>query len=380
MALAAADIFAAFDVTDGAQERDISPILSKAIFYDLNLLGALNVDFGSPVEDTTYRWNDDALNGDTALTDASAASNGTTVSVADGHGIHIGDLLYDTAINSTELMQVTATATGTVTVVRAHGAGAAASIADAAVLGIIRAEQEGSDIGSDRSLNPDVRTNYTQILSTYDVQISGSQLARKMATTALQDFFAHQLANRAIEMKIGMSRAFLYSEKDGASPAGSDTAYRYMDGLRAWANASGVTNASSEAISLAVLNAHNKSVVDLGVFPDTLVIGTDLVGSIAAIDATVRRLRESDRQVGYTVQEILLAQGNMVRVVVDSRVKTGDAFLFSSERVRALPLAGRAMFVLRGSDWVDASKARVLGEWTLEVRNPNAVAYLRNKT
>lgn len=125
MALAAADIFAAFDVTDGAQERDISPILSKAIFYDLNLLGALNVDFGSPVEDTTYRWNDDALNGDTALTDASAASNGTTVSVADGHGIHIGDLLYDTAINSTELMQVTATATGNVTVVRAHGAGAA---------------------------------------------------------------------------------------------------------------------------------------------------------------------------------------------------------------------------------------------------------------
>jgi hypothetical protein len=378
MALASADVFAAFDVTDGAQERDISPILSKAIYYDLNLLGSMNVDFGSPVEDVVYRWNDDQLNADTATVNGSAASDATSITLDSGHGVHIGDLLYDTAINSTELIETTATGATAVTVVRSYGSAAGASIADNAVLGIIRREQEGSDIGSDRTLNPLVRTNYTHILSTFDVKISGSQLARKMATSAMQDFLAHQLANRAIEMKINLSRAFLYSES--IADDGSDTAYRAMDGLRSFAVTSGITNASSEAISLAVLNTHNKSAVDLGVFPDTLVVGTDLVTNIAGIDASVRRLRESDKQVGYTVQEIMLAQGNMVRVVVDARVKTGDAFLFSSERVRALPLNGRAMFVLAGSDWVDAKKRRILGEWTLEVRNPNAVVYLRNKT
>src|SRR5262245_7928237 len=198
MALATADLFAAFDVTDGAQKRDISPLLSRALYYDLNLLGALNVDFGSPVNDTTYRWNDDVLNGDTVTTSASQASNSTSIAISSGHTAHIGDLLYDTALNSTEVMQITATGATAVTVTRSFNSTSASSIANAATLALIRAEQEGSNIGTDRTLNPSVRTNYTQIISTFDVLISGSQLAREMATDAMNDFLAHQLANRAI--------------------------------------------------------------------------------------------------------------------------------------------------------------------------------------
>jgi hypothetical protein len=381
MALATADLFAAFDVTDGAQDRDISPILEEAIYYDLNLLGALNVAFDSPVEDIIHYWNEEQLNSDTITLGASAASDGTALTLSSGHNtrIHPGDLLYSTTINSTEVMQVTATAADAATVTRAYNSTTAASIANAAVLAVIRAEQEGSDIGADKSLNPTVRNNHTHIFSTYDLKISGSQLARKMATNEYQDFLARQLAARAIEMKIGMTRAVLYSEKSAST--GSDTVYRTMAGVRGAINAaSGVTNASSEAISYSVLNAHNKSVVDLGVFPDTLVIGTDLVGSISGIDSTVRRLRESDKQVGYVVQEILLNQGNMVQVVVDSRVKTGDAFLLTKDKIRVRPMVGRGMFVLAGADWVDGKKRRILGEWTMEFRNPNAACYLRNKT
>lgn len=380
MALQSSSFFSSFDVTDGAQERDISPVLSKAIYYDMNFLGAVQPDFGNPVYDTTYRWNDDSLNSELVTIDGSAASNTTALTVDSGHGVHIGDKLYDTVINSTEIMEVTATAATGLTVTRAFNSTTAASIADNAVLAVIRNEQEASDIGDDRSKNPSVLTNFTHIFSTYDLKISGSQLARRMATNELQDFFAHQLANRAIEMKINMTRGLLYSEPSGTS-AGSDTVYRSMKGIRSLINNnSGVSNASSEAISYSVLNAHNKSVVDKGVFPDLLVVGTDLVGNISGIDSSVRRLRESDRQVGYTVQEILLNQGNLVQVVVDSRVKTGDAFLLSKERLKPKPLNGRGMFVIDAKDFSDGKKARVLGEWTLEMRNPEAAAYLRNKT
>lgn len=382
MALASADLFAAFDVTDGAQARDISPVLEDAIFYDLNLLGALNVDFGNPVEDVIYYWNEEQLQADTVTMSASAASTGTALAFTTNHGnrVHIGDLLYDTTINSTERMQVTATAASAATVTRGYNSTAAASIASDAVLAIIRAEQEGSGIGSDKTLNPTVRNNHTQIFAgTYDLLISGSQLARKMATNEYRDFLARQLAARAIELKIGMSRAVLYSEK--SSSVGSDSVYRTFAGAVNWIrDNSGVTNASSEALSLSVLNAHNKSVVDKGVFPDLLVIGTDLVGSVAGIDSTVRRLRESDKQVGYTVNEIMLAQGNMVQVVVDARVKTGDAFLLRREKVSPRPLVGRGMFVIAATDFTDGKKRRILGEWGLEFRNPEAAAYLRNKT
>src|SRR4051812_23480376 len=108
MALASTALFASFDVTDGAQERDISPVLQEAIYYDLNLLGSLNVQFDNPVYDTKHWWNEEALNSDTVTVSGSVASNGTTVVLSAGNGarVHIGDLLYDTVINSTEVMQV----------------------------------------------------------------------------------------------------------------------------------------------------------------------------------------------------------------------------------------------------------------------------------
>ncbi len=381
MALNAVNLFAAFDVTDGAQERDISPILEEAIYYDLNLLGALSVAFDSPVQDIIHYWNEEQLNADTVTMGASAASTDTALTLTTNHGnrTHVGDLLYDTAINSTEVMQITATAASAVTVTRTYNSTVAAAIASNAVLALIRVEQEGSDIGGDKTLNPTVRNNNTHIFSTYDLQITGSQLARKMATNEYQDFLARQLAARAIELKIGMTRAYLYSEK--SSSTGSDTVYRSMAGLRNWfRDNSGVVDSGSSAANYANLNANNQTIVNKGVFPDTLVIGTDLVGSIAGIDSSNRRLRESDTQAGYVVQEVLLNQGNMVQVVVDSRVKTGDYFLFQNSKIRCRPMNGRGMFVIAGADWVDGKKRRILAEWTQEVRNPEAGCYARNKT
>jgi len=382
MALSATSLFASFDLTAQTNELDISPVLAKALYYDLNLAGALPADLANPVTDTIHYWNEDNINADIVTVSGSVTSTATTVNVSSTHGlrVHVGDYLYNTGANQTEVFQVTAISTDALTVVRGINSTAQASIADAATLGVIRVEQEASDIGSDRSLNASVRSNYTHILSAFDIQISGSQLARKMATTEMQDFFAHQLANRAIEMKINLTRAILYSEKSAS--AGSDTVYRSMGGIRNWIrDNSGVTNSSSEALAYSVLNTHNTTSVNKGgTPPNLLVCGTDLVGSIAGIDSTVRRLRESDTQVGYTVQEILLTQGNMVQVVVDSRVNTGDCFLLVRENITPKPMDGRGMFVIAAKDFVDGRKARVLGEWTLEYRVPQTGVHLRNKT
>lgn len=380
MALDTTSFFAAFDVTDGSQERDISPILTKALLYDLNLLGAINVDFASPAEDTTHYWNDDQLNTDViTLSTASVASTGTLLTCATGHTAKVGDLLKPIVSGNQEILQVTATDTSLLTVTRTYNSTVAASLASTASLALIRAEQEGSDIGTDKSKNVLVKSNFTQIFSTFDIGITGSQLERKMATTALADFFAHQLANRAIEMKVNLSRATLYSEK--SSSAGSDTVYRTFGGLRNWSrDNSGVTNSLASALSYTILNSDNTTVAALGTFVDTLVIGTDLVGSVAGIDNSVRRLRESDTQVGYTVQEILLNQGNLVKVVVDSRVSTGDYFMFDSQKIRLIPLGSRGMFVKQAPELKDAKRARVLGEWTLEARHPSCIVNGHSKT
>lgn len=386
MALQGANAFATFNITDGAQIRDISPLLADAIYYDLHLLGNLNVDFASPATDTTHYWNEDTLNTLTfTISAVSTGAGSTSLTGTSGQGgnVHVGDLLYPVATATqpaTEVLQVTAIATDVLTVTPSYGSSVAQSYAASTVFNIVPAEQEGSDIGSDRSLSPTVRSNFTQIFAGhYDVKITGSQLARQMATQQMQDFVARQLSNRAIELKIGMTQGILYGEQSGSS--GSSTAYRTMKGVRAWIrDNSGVTDSSSAAFSYTNLNSYNKSVVDKGVFPDTLVIGTDLVGSVTGYDSGNRRLLESDRVAGYTIQQVLLNQGNTVNVVVDSRVNKGDAFLLSSERIKVVPLQGRGMFVIAAVDFTDAKKRRVLGEWTVEVRNPQAHAWLSNKT
>ena len=386
MALQSAGAFATFNVTDGAQIRDISPILSDAIYYDLHLLGNLNIDFASPATDTTHYWNEDSLNTLTFTLSAVATGAGSTSltgTSGQGGNVHVGDLLVPVATATqpaTEVLQVTAIATDVLTVSPSYGSSVAQSYVASSVFNVIPAEQEGSNINTDFSKSPTVRSNFTQIFAGhYDVEVTGSQLARQMATVQMQDFVARQLANRAIEMKIGMTGAFLYGEQSAA--AGSATAYRTLKGIRAWIrDNSGVTNNTVAALSYANLNTYNKSVVDKGVFPDTLVIGTDLVGSVTGYDSSNRRFLESDRVAGYTIQQVLLNQGNMVNVVVDPRVNVGDAFLLSNERIKCVPLQGRGMFVIAAVDFTDAKKRRVLGEWTLEFRNPQAAAWVSQKT
>ena len=380
MALSASGPFASFDVTAKSQIQDISPVLAEALYLDLDLLGkGLNVEWGEPAEDTTFVWNEEALNARTATTAASAASNGTSISLTSGHGSRfgIGDLIYDTRINSTEIIQVTDISTDTLTVSRGYNSTTAASIASGATLATFASRQEGSDIGSDKSVKPVVRENFTQILFAGDLLISRTQRNRKMATVAMD--VERQLANRAVELKFDLTRMALYGEKSSSS--GSDTVYRTCGGMRSWIrDNSGVTSSTSEAIALSVLNTHNKTAVDRGKYHDTLVVGTDLVTNLSAIDSSNRRMLESDTVAGYSIQQIRLAQGNTVNVVVDGRVNTGDAFLFSKEQVSLHPFVGSGMFVIAATDFVDGVKRRLGAEWTLRFRNPEVGVYLSNRT
>lgn len=381
MALASASPFASFDINSNTQILDISEVLAEALLLDFNFMErGIDVAMDDPAEDVTFYWNEEDLNADQCVVDnTSYASNATTINLASGHGarVHIGDLLRDTAIGSTETMQVTNVATDALTVVRAYNSTVATAITSNATLTIEPAYQEGSDIGVDKSVKPIARSNFTQIVFAGDLLITRSQLARKMATIALD--VDRQLANRAKELKRAWTRICIYGEKSGS--AGSDSAYRTTNGLRAWIrDNSGVTENTAASLTITHLNNANKSVVDKGEYVDTLLCGTDLVNSINTIDASNRRLVESESQVGYSVQRILLGQGNSVDVVVDGRVELGDLFLYPRHKLRWRPLAGGAMFIIVATDFVDGVKRRVGSEAGVECRQPQAMAYLSKKT
>jgi hypothetical protein len=380
MALASTALFASFDQTSNVNKLDISSFLNEALIYDFNLLGHIGMPMGNPVIDTTYDWHEDTLNSDILTLTISLSTTDSSITHSSSTAPHIGDLVTVTGISNlnNEVMQITAVNSATnCTVSRGYGATTAASIASAGTVALQRLEQQGSDIGTDSSTNVTVRQNYTGIIPGRDLLITGTQLARQFYAAELQDQVAHQLANRMTEWKRNFTRSLLYSVKMAAS----DTVYGSFGGLRYWIQtASGITNTTAATLALSHLNTVNDSIVDLGdQGPDTLLIGTDLVGSVNAIDASNRQLLESDRQVGYMVTRVLLGQGNAVDVVVDSRVQKGHAFMFRKGQIRPRPLSGRALFTLAGSDWVDGTKRRILGEWGLEVRQPQSMGWLYSK-
>lgn len=382
MAIPTVSAFASYDQTANVNKLDISSFLSEALLYDFHLLGHIGMDPNSdPITDTIYYWLEDALNSDTLTLSISLGTTDTSMTYTASTAPHVGDFVTVTGVtnNNKEVAQITAVNSSTnSTISRGFAATTAASIATAGTVVLQRAAQEMSDIDTDASVNPTVRTSYTQIIPGRDLQVSGSQLARNMAASAMQDQVAHQLENRLKEWKRSFTRSLIYSRTSGPR---SDTALSYFGGLADWVtNGSGQTYTTAGALALTQLNSVNTTIVDLGTEgPDTLLIGTGLVGSVNAIDATNRQLLESDKQVGYMVTRVLLGQGNAVDVVVDNRVNTGHAFLFRKGQVTPRPLNGRALFTLAGSDWVDGVKRRILGEWGVEIRQPQTIGWFTNQ-
>lgn len=378
MALQSTSAQATFDFAGaGLLQLDINPMLEEALYFDQRLMGALArkgcIEMDNPLGDILYYWDEDALNVDSFVTAASVASNGTTITASTGQGarVHIGDILINEATGSLEKIEVTAVSSDTITVVRGLNSTTTAAIASGATLNIMRSEQEMSDIGSDRSVVPTPRVGYTQIFAgAYDLLISGSQLARRtIAASALQDQVAHQLANRMIEFKIGLSRAVLYAPLIGP---GSDTAYRRMGSLDYWINNGGGTvTAVSGALNATPINAANTALVLLGGEPDILAAQPSLAASLAGIDSSNRRMLESETRVGSFVQYVRTFQGNELEVVLDNRLITGDAFVLQSDKIHVKPYSDRGMFVIAAVDFADGRKRRLLGEWGLEVHNPS---------
>jgi hypothetical protein len=381
MALSTVSAFGSFDQSANVNTLDISSFLSEALIYDFSLLGALNVDLNDPVDDIIHYWQEDSLNSELLTLAISLSTSASSLTISSSTAPHVGDYIIaqNGGLNgNSEVMQVTTVNSATSVSVSRGFNSTAASVPNGGTMVLMRAEQEFSDISTDASVNPTVRSNYTHIVPGRDLQISGSQLARNMATTAFQNQVAHQLENRMKEWKRDFTRILLYSERIGP---GSDTQYRTMGGLRYWIrSSSGQTESTSGALSQTYLNTVNKLIVDQGEYPDLLVVGTDLVNSITGFEASNRRLLESDRKVGHVVNYVTLAQGNEVEVVVDTRVSNGDAFLICKDKFKARPLRGRAMITIAGQDWLDGKKRRILGEWGCEVRNPSVHGWLSNKT
>jgi len=387
MALSSTDFLASFDITDKTQEYDISPILLAALMMDTGLLGV--IPMGSPAQDTTHYWTEIALNAGQVTVDGTGYNSAATaITLASGMGARLrgGELLKNLssipASGLPEVAQVTAVTAGSdaITVSRAYGGTTAVTVTFTAngVLDIVSSPlQEASDIQGDVTTVPSSANNFTQIFER-SIKISRNQMKRPMASVA--DMLVQSIHDRTMELKRELEKTLWHSRKSAS--AGSDTVYRTMQGILQSLVGSNFNTVFSYNTGTTNFCAVIKGIVDAGAADDQsrLVLAgpTNIRQKVSAFDASNRRLVESDRRAGYYVEQVVSDLGVVVDVITSNYLGTVSPFTFAVldvGRIKLCPFQDDAFKLMAAQDWVDGVKRRILGEFTVEVRNATTAHY-----
>lgn len=369
MGLSTAAEWATFDDTNAVQ-LDISDVLSAILLVDDNFLASI-----SPAKramDITHYWIEDSLISNTVSQAAGETALNTTettlvLATDQGARIRVGALLRDTAAGKNELMQVTAVSTDTLTLTRGFGSSDGETHAAAATFRIVaQPKQQGADTQNSTSSAKTRRTNRTAIFER-GLFLSGSYIARPMVTP--QDHVKWDIHKKVLELRREMSTSVYDSF---VSATASDTVYQSMQGIKEWLFATSGANlknpSSAEALSPGILEEMANDVWEDGGVVNAAVSHLKQTNKISSFYKESIRYAPNDRTRGSFVNKIILGNGMELSVVTNHWVAQHELCLLDMSKIFWVPF--RDLVVKPVAATGDADKYQMIGEYTLELRNP----------
>ncbi len=321
-----------------------------------------------------HEWLEDVIEPTIDALDGAVLDTDLTIDVDNGSKFAVGDILafdgYD------EVVRVTAITDDALTVSRAYGGTSAVGMADDTVVRVVsRPRSEGSDPGFDAVAEPSSEFNFTQIFDRTAKVSKSAVAAEHLAIDDLVDFHVkHHLELLQIEMNAAAIYGRRYANTSDASIP------RTMGGILYFLDQAGgnVIDNSAAALSAEDLNDLIEMIAADGGRPDLLVCNTIQARAISAFNAEsgsapIVRTTWSDERTGGAVYEFVgdLPLGMVERIVVDTAFPQDKIALLDSSKLALVPLRGRAFRDLPAtpSEASDYIARRIIGEYTLEVRN-----------
>jgi len=308
-----------------------------------------------------HEWNETALpvRRETVTIDDSA----TTLTVGNAYGYQIGDLIKI----DDEVLRVTALASGTtLTVVRSYGAGAAAAHTGKVAYNLGSAAAENAEAPAGTTLNSDRLYNYVQ---TFDraVDMSNDEIAQLSAE--MGNPFNAQLERITLYFWKLVANAVFKGERieDGTLKIHT------MGGIDYFMT----TNPTSAggALTLALIDAEIKQIVDSGGDPDVIVMGTKQKQKLDALDTTAVRIGKRERLGGS--QDVQTWQSGIldhtVDVIVDHTIPDDELYILDTSKLELTPLVnnginGRLSVEDATTPGRDGKKKVLRAKYTLVVR------------
>ncbi|RLC65507.1 MAG: hypothetical protein DRI01_00675 [Chloroflexi bacterium] len=333
---------------------------------------------GKPATHYKHEWLNevlepvaDALNGAIADTDTSAV-------VDDSTKFKVGDIITFNDANY-ELCKITAinTSSHTLTITRGYAGTTAAAHADNTEVRLVsRPKTEGTTADPDSIHQPTVLYNYTQIFR-QDAKIT--RTASKIKQYGINNLVNKAVSDMLTKIYWELVGAVIYS---GRYANTSDSSVpRTMGGLLWWLSQSGAikSDAGGATLTSALLNNLIAEIADAGGHPDTILCGVKQARAISKLNADassniVRMIDMNTRVTGSFVTQFQSEIPNfpIANIVVDMNMPDDKILLIDSTKLALVPLEGSAMKDFDSTPpGFDGIVRSVLGEYTLEIRNPN---------
>lgn len=374
MALAAPTQAASYNQS-GTYKLDLSPVLSAILLDDTDFLSMIGIS-GDVATQTKHQWDEDALNATTIVQTGgnSYLSGVTAVKIVFSSNISritAGTLMRDAISGNTEVVQVTLISGISATVTRGFATTSAAAHASGATWQIVaNPRPQGMTGPKDESTTRSRAFNYTQIISK-GVQLTGTAIAIQHNGISSED--AYQIDLRLREAKRELNRTCLMGMRGGDA---SSTVYTTMGGMIYWTTIANTSNwvKTAETLTPSVLNSLIKKCWDLGLYPDSVLVGGVQKQKISTFDQEFRRSTLDTTRSGYTVEEFVSDLGINLRIYVDRWMPNDTIIVFERSRLKIMALQGRAFFLEKLAKIGDAELWQIVGEYTMEFRNANAAA------
>ncbi len=366
--------------------EDVSDIIGLVSPHETPLLDHLGDPQRSAMS-TVHEWLEDTLLPNTDAVDDQTITDpaaDTVFTVDNGDRFRVGDQIM--LAGKEEVMFVTNIASDDLTVVRTYGGSPSANLVDNDVINIIgNAALEGDDAPTTRFTNRVRKQNYTQIF-TSTVEVSGSQLATQ--SIGLDDELDYQKQERLRELLRDLENCVINGYAAASNPQGDSSTRRTMRGALATIATNqfqpnvgpipagdGIGN---DLLNEAVLNAVLREVWEQSSGTiDTIVCAGFQKRRINEFIASAQRFIDHDNKFSSLV-DIYESDFGVCRVIMSRWVPLDTLLFLDSSRMDVLPLAGRSFHFKPLASQGDAETGQVIGEYTLEFRNENAHAFIKD--
>ena len=233
---------------------------------------------------------------------------------------------------------------------------------------------EGTEPGDDSWTEPGTEYNFTQIF-TRTIRVSNT--VRNSRHLVFEDIIDRAVRDGLIQLQMEMNHAAIFGRRyaDPADP----TVPRTMGGVLYFVDRSGgnVHDAGGAELSPTMMNDLLEEIAKDGGQPNLILVGTKQARKISSFNLTsgsapIVRTRLTDTRTGSAVYEFVgdLPLGMIETIVVDVNFPDDRVMFLDTRRLALVPMENRALSDFdatpAGADFV---ARRILGEYTLEVRN-----------